>query len=158
MTLTRNQRFGLITFLVLALAAVLVTVEPWKKSAGKLLSSLPGTAAPPISLAWENLQTGYPLTGLEDTLLSYTGFDLAYSETHEQATWVAYVLTADEASSTRVERRDRFRSDRSIVSGSASLSDYRNSGYDRGHLAPSADMRWDSAAMAECFQIGRAHV
>lgn len=151
MAITRNQRFGLITFFILAIAAVLVTVEPWKNPSNKLLTSLPDAPVPSISLDWENLQAGYPLTGLEDTLLSYAGFDLAYNESHEQASWVAYILTGQEATSQKVPRRDRFRSDRSILTGSASLADYRNSGFDRGHLAPAADMKWDSAAMAESF-------
>lgn len=151
MAITRNQRFGLITFVILAIAAVLVTLEPWKHSSKKLQTSLPGARVPAITLDWKNLQSGYPSTGLEDTLLSYTGFDLAYNENHEQATWVAYTLTAEEASSNRVGRSDRFRPDLAIRTGSASLADYRNSGFDRGHLAPAADMKWDSAAMAESF-------
>ncbi len=32
MSLSKNQRFGLIVFIILIIAAYLVTVEPWKKS------------------------------------------------------------------------------------------------------------------------------
>ena len=151
MAITRNQRFGLITFIILAIAAVLVTIEPWKKSGNKNLSSPSEEMMPEISIEWTSLQDGYPFTGLEDTILRYKGFDIAYNEVHEQAAWVAYVLTAQEAGSSEVNRMDRFREDLSIGSASASLNDYRNSGYDRGHLAPAGDMRWDSAAMLESF-------
>jgi hypothetical protein len=34
--LTRKQWFGIITLIVLIIAAYLVTAEPWKKSAGDL--------------------------------------------------------------------------------------------------------------------------
>lgn len=32
MSLSKNQRFGLIVFILLLIAAYLVTVEPWKRS------------------------------------------------------------------------------------------------------------------------------
>ena len=40
-----------------------------------------------------------------------------------------------------------------IVSISAALSDYRGSGYDRGHLGPAAYMKWFAQAMSESFYM-----
>ncbi len=78
------------------------------------------------------------------------GFILAYSEPHEQAAWVAYELTAQEVAGG-VGRTDDFRSDHDIKTGSSSLADYKGSGYDRGHLAPAADMSWSRTAMSQSF-------
>jgi endonuclease G len=153
MAISKNQRFGLITFVLLIIAAVLVTMEPWKKSTKDLGTAL--VEAPPVSIRirWDNLGTGYPQTPYRDTVHSLTGFDLAYNETYEQASWVAYVLTRKEVEMGTETRSENFRSDTSIHTGSAILADYRGSGFDRGHLAPAADMKWSSAAMSESFLL-----
>jgi endonuclease G len=87
----------------------------------------------------------------QNEIVAHTAYTLSYSETHEQAEWVAYVLTADNAASELVERTDDFREDSSVSTGSAALSDYSGSGYDRGHLMPAGDCRWDETVMSESF-------
>lgn len=82
--------------------------------------------------------------------VTHTGYTLSYNEQHEQANWVAYELTTAEAAGT-IKRRDNFQPDPLVITGSAHPEDYRRSGYDRGHLIPSADMKWSSDAMSECF-------
>ncbi|MCK4750731.1 MAG: DNA/RNA non-specific endonuclease [Bacteroidales bacterium] len=150
MQISKTQRFGLITFFILIVAAYLVTTEPWKKSSGTLQTSLnPETPPMEIAIAWVNLTTGYPLASTVDTILSYSGFDLGYNEQYEQAAWVAYVLSREEIESGNIERTDNFRPDTAIASGSATLADYRGSGFDRGHLAPAGDMQWAPEAMSE---------
>ncbi|MEN8228650.1 MAG: DNA/RNA non-specific endonuclease [Bacteroidota bacterium] len=152
MSLSKNQRFGLIVFIVLIIAAYLVTVEPWKRSSRGLRTSLSPEGPPAeINLAWDHLSVGYPRAFTTDTIRSYTGFDLGYNEQFEQASWVAYILTREEIESGHVKRTDNFRSDTSIATGSSALKDYRGSGFDRGHLAPAADMKWDRNAMSESF-------
>lgn len=152
MKLTRNQRSGIITFLVLLIAAYLVTYEPWKKGPSSFRTAISPLDPPaPVSIRWSGLSEGYPSTSITDTIRSYTGFDLGYNEEYEQAAWVAYVLTRQEAMAGVVERTDDFRPDTSIRTGSSELSDYRGSGFDRGHLAPAGDMTWDLQAMSESF-------
>lgn len=83
-------------------------------------------------------------------LHSYTGFRLCYRESYEVAEWVSYTITRDELVKESSRTND-FREDESISTGSASLSDYYRSGYDRGHLAPAADMAWSRESMSESF-------
>lgn len=83
-------------------------------------------------------------------IYEYTGFILSYSEEHEQAEWVAYELTAEEAQGD-YPRTNNFRQDPRIETGTATLDDYRGSGYDRGHLAPAGDMAWSLEAMSDSF-------
>ena len=93
---------------------------------------------------------GLPNYTQSDQIISHTAFTLKYSEKHEQASWVAYTLKSSHTSGN-VGRTDDFRIDYKVKTGSASLSDYKNSGYDRGHLAPAADFKWSSTAMSESF-------
>jgi endonuclease G len=85
-----------------------------------------------------------------DQLVQHFAFTLHYNEAHEQAEWVAYELTATETEKA-FERSDRFVPDPFVKTGSATTADYKNSGYDRGHLAPAADMGWSGQAMKESF-------
>lgn len=81
---------------------------------------------------------------------SYNGFQLCYRESYEDAEWVAYVLTREELNAV-TERSNKFHSDKEISTGSATPSDYTNSGYDRGHLAPAADLVWSEESMNDSF-------
>jgi len=78
-------------------------------------------------------------------------YTLSYNEAHEQAEWVAYVLTSNEVG-MRCERTNDFREDGAVTTGSAALVDYRGSGYDRGHLSPAADNKTNCpVVMSESF-------
>jgi endonuclease G len=85
-----------------------------------------------------------------EVIITHHAYSLCYSEQHEQAKWVAYELTASETAK-RHERSDVFLTDPMVRSGSADDYDYKGSGFDRGHLAPAADMGWSSRAMSESF-------
>lgn len=85
-------------------------------------------------------------------LVKHTYYTLSYSEKHEQAEWVAYHLKPAYLIKN-TERKDNFKSDPLVKTGSAQLSDYRNSGYDRGHLLPSADMAFSEQANSETFYL-----
>lgn len=85
-----------------------------------------------------------------DTLIEHIAYSLTYNEKHEQANWIAYQLTSTEANNV-FERSDKFIEDPFIKTGTASNKDYSKSGYDRGHLAPAADMGWSEQSMIESF-------
>jgi endonuclease G len=104
-----------------------------------------------ISVYFANAQA-LELPYTEDEVLEYTGFSLVYSEEHEQALWVAYHLTKEEALG-EFPRKNNFREDPNIVTGTATLDDYRGTGYDRGHLAPAGDMKWSAEAMDDSFYM-----
>ena len=89
--------------------------------------------------------------GGEGQLIHKSQFSLSYSERHEQAEWVAYDLSIQELNHPKVPRAKRFNVDYNVKSNSAAHRDYSNSGYTRGHMAPAADMSFDSLSMRESF-------
>jgi endonuclease G len=91
-----------------------------------------------------------PKTGPKEKIITHTGFSLCYNEKHEQASWVAYELTKEETNKV-YDRTDKFLPDPKVRSNTATDRDYKNSGYDRGHLAPASDMGWSAASMAASF-------
>ena len=101
------------------------------------------------SFLWSQ-SIGLPHYTESDQIISHTAYTLKYNEQHEQASWVAYRLTSGQIEGS-IGRTNDFRIDYKVKTGSASLSDYKGSGYDRGHLAPAADFKWSSTAMSESF-------
>ena len=102
--------------------------------------------------AWAADDAYLPLSVAPLELRQTAGFVIGYSEIHEQAAWIVYELTPDEVRGT-VGRTNDFRFDSQISTGSATLADYRGSGFDRGHLAPAGDMKWSRRAMSESFLL-----
>jgi len=85
-------------------------------------------------------------------IVKHTYYTLAYSEENEQAYWVYYELTPEFINGGQ-SRTDDFREDPAVSTGSASLNDYKGSGYDRGHLCPAADMALNNMSMSESFYL-----
>ncbi len=79
-------------------------------------------------------------------------YSLCYRESYEQAEWSAYCLR-DWMLQKNAKRTNDFRPDPQIEGGSATLADYKKSGYDRGHLTPAGDMVFSREAMSETFYM-----
>lgn len=94
-----------------------------------------------------------PIGPDDEIIVSHTGYTLSYCEEYEVPYWVAYKLTRDNLQSSTVSRKDNFREDDAVYTGSAKLSDYKKSGYDRGHMAPAADFKWSEEAMDDTFYL-----
>lgn len=86
-------------------------------------------------------------------MLAYEGFTVAFNPATHQPAYVMWELTEARANADDVSRsRSKFAAD-PAVEGCATLDDYRNSGFDRGHLAPAADMKWSARAMDDCHML-----
>lgn len=86
----------------------------------------------------------------QEQIISHTGYTVSYNETWRLPNWVAYELTRQETKG-KEKRSDRFIADPRVKGTIATNTDYVRSGYDKGHMAPAADMKWSGVVMKESF-------
>ena len=96
------------------------------------------------------IAVGNPVCNEKVEVIYHEAIILGYNEKHEQAQWVSHIILPD-VEKGNVSRTNNFRKDKLVTSGTASKADYWYSGYDRGHLAPSADFRWSKTALSESY-------
>ena len=99
----------------------------------------------------EKLQAVVTNPALEEYIVHYKGMTVSFNPRLHIPNWVAWELTADEAQGEE-PRYDTFSADESVP-GSADPWDYKYTGYDRGHICPAGDLRWDPEAMKESFYM-----
>jgi len=95
----------------------------------------------------------YPAIGSNDQIVRRSRYALRYREQYEQADWVAYRLTSDEAEAYLSRAGNQFKADPLVRTGSAITQDYTRSGYDRGHLAPAGDFNLSATEKNETFYM-----
>lgn len=88
-----------------------------------------------------------------DRVITHKGYTVSYNYDWKIPNWVAYELTDWEVEG-EVPRYDKFKPDPMVPQyATAVTDDYKYSGYDRGHMAPAADMKWDEQVMKESFYL-----
>lgn len=87
-----------------------------------------------------------------EQVIEHLGYTVSYNPQWLVPNWVAYELTNSETFGEQ-ERSNHFKPDPLVKGDPVVTSDYSKSGYDRGHMAPAADMKWSEQAMRESFYM-----
>ena len=88
----------------------------------------------------------------DEIVIRHLGYTVSYNNFYKTPNWVAWELTRQETEGDE-ERTNKFLPDPELPEPRVTTSDYTRSGYDRGHMAPAADMKWSSRAMKESFYM-----
>ena len=89
-----------------------------------------------------------------DQILINRFYVVGYSYYFRQAKWTLEIVDPDKKDMDEVERRNNFRADFRIPKRfRANLSDYRSSGFDRGHLVASANQNDEDIQNSETFLL-----
>lgn len=89
-----------------------------------------------------------------DYFISHRAYTLSYNFNHRVPNWVYHRVSRENLKNSCTKRKDKFKADPELVKNqlpAVTERDYKNTGFDRGHMAPSADMAWDAEVNAESF-------
>lgn len=89
-------------------------------------------------------------TSTTGAVVFHDNYVLSYNEKHEQAEWVFYILKNRKELNSSF-KRPFFIADPKVNTKSADYKNYKNSGYDRGHLCPAGDMKFSKEAFDDTF-------
>ena len=92
-----------------------------------------------------------PLKDRPEQILKRKGYTVSYNSETKNPNWVAWHLTKSHTYGSFQRREEVFSEDESVKAPRATNNDYFNSRYDRGHMCPAGDNKWDKEAMTQSF-------
>ena len=102
----------------------------------------------------EQQRVQLPVLGGEVTVLNHNGFVAGYDEKVGEPRWVVWNLEANELDGPYDRKNFDFGSDPLLPPQKrVERSDYKGSGYSRGHMCPAADMKWSAESMRDCHYM-----
>jgi len=124
------DKFGKLTLMVVML---LVSVSCEAQSKQTVMYELPA-----------------PLKDRPEQILHRKGYTTSYNRDTKNPNWVAWHLTREHTRGQNQRKQMMFTEDMD-VEPRATNNDYYNSRFDRGHMCPAGDNKWDKEAMAQSF-------
>lgn len=145
----KNKSFFLVLFLVIVIVVLCFELFPTGVAQNNS-AQIESNEAKAELVSFENLEL--PAKLKNEQIIRHTGFTLSYNAEWLCPNWVAWELTSSETEGVE-ERAKHFKPDPNVYGTKVVTKDYSNSGYDRGHMAPAADMKWSEQAMRESFYM-----
>jgi len=140
--------------LLLLLAASLLTFSC--RQANTHISTPIEGAQQDARLWTRDIDLPLPLTDRDEQILYRKAYVVSYNKSTLQPNYVAWHLTADHTDGSAPRPQTAWHDDPEVPQPRAYYSDYRGTGWDRGHLCPAGDNKWDETAMYESFLMTNA--
>lgn len=99
----------------------------------------------------KGLELPAPLASRPEQILVRKGYTASYNKEWRVPNWVAWHLTAAHLKGYAKRSGLAFNEDEEVPTPRAVNTDYVRSGYDRGHMCPAGDNKWNAQAMDESF-------
>lgn len=99
----------------------------------------------------EDLRSVITPDSIPSQIKDYQGFRVSFNCRNHTPNWVAWEVNAQRTDGPE-KRYNKFWKDNTII-GCPVTEDYKNSGYDRGHMCPSAENKSSASLMKECFVL-----
>lgn len=153
----KKKKNYLLSLLILVLIACWIYVEESRTEAEEVACiAASQTAESGVAVSSKLDSAAYELPRLgeprAEQVIEHLAYTVSYNADWHLPNWVAYQLTATETEGD-LTRTDKFLPDPMVEGDPVVTKDYSGSGYDRGHMAPAADMRWSEQAMKESFYM-----
>lgn len=91
-----------------------------------------------------------PSHSKSDQIITHKAYTVCYDPGYHLPKWTVYKLTPEMLIDV-CKRKDEFREDPFVKTGTATKADYKNTGYDKGHMVPADDMGFSVECMSETF-------
>ena len=89
--------------------------------------------------------------GTSEIMLTRKGYVTSYNKQTRTPNWVAWTLTKEHTYGSGQRENERFEEDLDVPTPRSTYQDFYDSRYDRGHMCPAGDNKWDEEAMTESF-------
>ena len=101
-----------------------------------------------------NIEVPAPMKNSSEEILVRRGYTTSYNLDNKIPNWVAWHLTFNHCFGPYKRAGIKFQEDADIPEDKRSVDwDYYNSGYDRGHMCPAGDNKWDAEALMQSFLL-----
>lgn len=101
--------------------------------------------------SYKNMTSSFPI--------NHRAIKISYNMNHRIPNWVYYNLSRENLMNSCGKRKDKFKGDPVLLAASIpkelviNENGYKNSGFDRGHMAPSGDFVWDQDINEQTFYM-----
>lgn len=101
----------------------------------------------------EKIEIPLSLKDISEQILYRKGYTVSYNKDYKIPNWVAWHLTAEHATGPYRRPGGAWHEDTQVPTPRATVADYRDGNWSRGHMCPAGDNKWDQDTMYDTFLL-----